>query len=370
MIENVSLSTGYIAKDSFLWNVFVYCGMRDGFFRMHTYAWDIDRLDNWKIEDLEKGSVSLYSNESKHALEAIANISPTLTAYLNVRQNNVRVTLAMREEGLLEISQALIWLQTLYPRTDPPTPTEVSMRFWTNTRNGANDVTRKLDVPSWDMIEQNYSQDTRTTITGIMTGFRPAHGGQLILWHGSPGTGKTFALRALGLSWRDWCTVECVIDPEAFFGDAAYMMQVLLDTEHYTPDSEEDDKSDPWRLLILEDAGELLAEDARERTGQGLSRLLNVADGLIGQGMRTLILVTTNEPLRRLHPAVARPGRCASEVEFKAFTQEEANTWLTGRGQVGESSSKGSQTLAQLYSKVDGFTTAHGADTGGVGFKR
>ena len=79
---------------------------------------------------------------------------------------------------------------------------------------------------------------------------------------------------------------------------------------------------------ILEDTGELLAADAKERTGQGLSRLLNVVDGLIGQGLRVLVLVTTNETLRSLHPAVSRPGRCASQIEFAAFTADEAAEWL------------------------------------------
>jgi hypothetical protein len=54
------------------------------------------------------------------------------------------------------------------------------------------------------------------------------------------------------------------------------------------------------------------AADAKEQAGQGLSRFLNVVDSIIGQGLRVLILVTTNEPLRRLHPAVSRPGRCAA----------------------------------------------------------
>ena len=48
--------------------------------------------------------------------------------------------------------------------------------------------------------------------------------------------------------------------------------------------------------------------DAKERTGQALSRFLNVVDGLIGQGLRLLVLVTSNEELGKLHPAVSRPG--------------------------------------------------------------
>lgn len=76
----------------------------------------------------------------------------------------------------------------------------------------------------------------------------------------------------------------------------------------------------------------MLAEDARATGGQALSRFLNVVDGLIGQGLDLFVLVTTNEPLRKLHPAVARHGRCLAEIEFDVLTVGEANSWLSGRG--------------------------------------
>src|SRR5580765_1026861 len=104
------------------------------------------------------------------------------------------------------------------------------------------------------------------------------------------------------------------------------MMEVLLrEDEHGV---EEDEQPPKWRLLILEDTGELLAADAKEQAGQGLSRLLNVVDGIIGQGLRVLVLVTTNEPLTRLHPAISRPGRCAAKIEFGPFSAAEAEAWL------------------------------------------
>lgn len=132
-------------------------------------------------------------------------------------------------------------------------------------------------------------------------------------------------------------------DPETFFGTRPkYMLDVLLD--------EEDDEF--WRLLVLEDTGELLAADAKQQTGQALSRLLNVVDGLIGQGLRVLVLVTTNESLGRLNPAVARPGRCASIVEFSAFDPDEASRWLTAHGVEGPSRSA---TLAELFAAGEGI---------------
>jgi hypothetical protein len=113
-------------------------------------------------------------------------------------------------------------------------------------------------------------------------------------------------------------------------------------------------KSEPdWRLLILEDTGELLSADARVQAGQGLSRFLNVVDGLIGQGLGILVLVTTNEELGRLHPAVARPGRCAANVLFTKIPAEQANAWLRERDHDARVSQP--LTLAALYALVEGW---------------
>jgi hypothetical protein len=48
---------------------------------------------------------------------------------------------------------------------------------------------------------------------------------------------------------------------------------------------------------------------------------------VIGQGTRTL-LITTNEPVKRLHPATRRPGPCLADIEFTALSVAEANAWL------------------------------------------
>jgi hypothetical protein len=97
----------------------------------------------------------------------------------------------------------------------------------------------------------------------------------------------------------------------------------------------------------------LLSADARERAGQGLSRFLNVVDGLIGQGLRVLVLVKTNEEIRQLHPAVARPGRCAANVEFGPLSRGEVSEWLERQG-LEEEETSASRTLASLYAQLEG----------------
>jgi hypothetical protein len=208
-----------------------------------------------------------------------------------------------------------------------------------------------------------------------MREFRPAHGGQLILWHGEAGSGKTFALRALAWEWRDWCEFKYIVDPDSFFGEHAdYLMQVLTqpgyaelpdpramhhmamsgDIPYFPggPLGDKDGGSEAWRVLVLEDTGELLTPDAKSIIGQGLSRFLNVVDGLIGQGLRILVLVTTNEPIKALHPAVARPGRCAANIEFGRLSGDEADEWLEDRGAPEPAGQP--MLLADLYAAIEG----------------
>jgi hypothetical protein len=215
----------------------------------------------------------------------------------------------------------------------------------------------------------------REQLDAIMRSFQPSRGGQLVLWHGQAGTGKTFALRALAWEWREWCQFHYIVDPDSFFGQHAdYLISVLLQpavpmmvgqggfrdmaqamavfSSYEEPDDEGEDAEKPWRVLVLEDTGELLSADARERAGQGLSRFLNVVDGLIGQGLRVLVLVTTNEEIRKLHPAVARPGRCAANVEFGALSASEARDWLERHGLEGRPAA--ARTLASLYAELEG----------------
>jgi ATPase family protein associated with various cellular activities (AAA) len=270
-------------------------------------------------------------------------------------------------------------LRDLLPPPDPSSKHEVPVTFWTYGLQGPQQSWRSIAVPSWEEIEANYRESTRAPLASIMRDFRPAHGGQLILWHGPAGTGKTFALRALAWAWRDWCELSYIVDPDAFFGQHAdYLMSVLLEdgegmtmrrmqsrdwtsysvlagvgmSFHAEAEEDEEEQEPPWRVLILEDAGELIQADARAAAGQGLSRFLNVVDGLIGQGLRVLVLVTTNEEVRRLHPAVARPGRCAANIEFGPLPAPEAATWLEEHG-IREPVS-GTVSLASLYARLEG----------------
>ena len=64
------------------------------------------------------------------------------------------------------------------------------------------------------------------------------------------------------------------------------------------------------------------------------------------------MLVTTNEEIRKLHPAVARPGRCAADVAFARLSEPEAGAWLEARGSA--IPAERGRTVAELYSLLEG----------------
>lgn len=191
---------------------------------------------------------------------------------------------------------------------------QVLFDFW-QVANQPFTTSRRITAPAYEEIAANYPGEVGESLSKLMAHSPSLDDGRIILWHGVPGTGKTTAIRAMAREWAGRARFQVVLDPDIVFSRAAHLMSVIMDDRR--KDSSE------WRVLVIEDADELLREDAKSRVGQALSRLLNLGDGILGQGMRVIVLITTNEPIRRLHPALLRPGRCLSETEFRKFTAAE-----------------------------------------------
>lgn len=280
--------------------------------------------------------IKWFAQSKSDGQEWILETDNTLS-YISLNNNNLYIKVAAKT-----YQDAKKFANKLLKCTTPMGEVEddsIPVTFWALAPNGPTSLTRTIEVPEWEDITTNYNVDTKEALEQMLN-LKPSRSGQLFLWHGVPGTGKTTALRALGRNWKDWVELHYITDPETFFGDSAYyMLKVLI---------EEPDEEDKWRLFILEDTGEIISADAKKNTGQGLSRLLNTVDGMIGQGLRFLVLITTNEEINKLHPAIARPGRCAANILFKELYPDEIEAWAK-HNDVEYDNSIRQATIADLY---------------------
>ena len=251
-------------------------------------------------------------------------------------------------------------LEELSNLIEPKNINFVKVKFWSLASYGPKYDSKFLELPSWADITKNYSEEAHKSLQNLME-LDPAtleSGGKIILLHGPAGTGKTTIIRALIREWKEWCDVEYIIDPEVILNSSNYLTQVILGDDDIddidyegiqrlfgmdvsSKTSDEKELKSKYRLLIFEDTEDLIASDDKGSVSASVSRLLNIGDGLLGQGLKILILITTNVKLEKLHPALVRPGRTLANIHVPKLSAEEASKWF--------GNNHDEATLAELY---------------------
>lgn len=165
----------------------------------------------------------------------------------------------------------------------------------------------------------NYGQGFEQFHNELIARFNNSSKG-LVLFHGLPGTGKTYYIRHLLREMAVAKKSVIYIPPNMvdYLTDPAFMSFLGTSAQRLAQDGK-------FCVLLIEDAEPLLAKREDGVRLQGITNLLNMTDGLLNDLLNLQIICTFNVDLRKLDDALLRPGRLLARKEFKALSELDSN---------------------------------------------
>lgn len=167
----------------------------------------------------------------------------------------------------------------------------------------------------------------------------------LVLFHGEPGTGKTYYIRHLLRKMSANNKIVIYMPPNLVdhLVEPGFMTFLSGAIAEHSSDGN-------FCVLLIEDAEPLLTQRDSGARIQGITNLLNMTDGLLNDMLNLQIVCTFNVHLKQLDKALLRPGRLIARKEFKAMNALDANRLANQLGIKHHFNSPA--TLSEVYSML------------------
>jgi hypothetical protein len=195
-----------------------------------------------------------------------------------------------------------------------------------------------LDTEDYDLysppmdLDLNYGSEFIKIHNLIIERLNKPNDKGIILLHGDPGTGKTSYIKHL---------TSLILDKDILFIPPS--MAEMLSEPTIIPFLMDHKNS----ILIIEDAERVIGDREGNGSPAGVSNILNLTDGILGDCLNIQVVATFNMKREKIDKALLRKGRLIAEHKFEKLTIEDTNKLLKSLGK--EKDSDEPMCLADIY---------------------
>jgi SpoVK/Ycf46/Vps4 family AAA+-type ATPase len=204
-----------------------------------------------------------------------------------------------------------------------------------------------LYVPPME-LELNYGESFSKVHEVIVEKLNQTNGKGIILLHGDPGTGKTSYIKYL---------TTLIKEKDILFIPPS--MAEMLSEPSIIPFLMEHKNA----ILVIEDAERVISDREGNGSPAGVSNILNLTDGILGDCLSIQIVATFNMKREKIDQALLRKGRLIAEHKFSKLDVDDTNKLLKHLKKDHEVSE--GMTLADIYNiDVELFKAANKSKIG------
>lgn len=321
---------------------------------------EIRKLYQNEINEIIHKNVWTRSNGSFFDCLELGKVSNSVLEFI-ISLEQRQFTISFHSQTEEELNNLVLKFETIIAQsgiTEIKDDEVIRVSVWYLTQHGPQCRSKYIKCPTYEEVSQNYPIGVREKVQNLIQLENPIDIGKLIFWMGDPGTGKTYSVRALLREWKKKFAVHIISDPENFFENVGYVNEVITQASE-----------GKGNLFVIEDSPRAVLSEAR---GSGdtysMGRLLNLTDGILGQGLEILFLMTTNDNIKDIDKAFLRDGRCLQRLKFEFFNQKEAQKWLDDQG-IETDLTREKYALSELYAiKKNQGADVDSLNSEGIGF--